>query len=111
MIQESFNMKENGCIVHDVEIYNVYSELQTSDEIRRSHFLEGLDITLKELADGKKVKDAEESPSAALKRHLPVILRLSYDVPFPDVREHCAKIIQELEVRSNEKRGFWIAKC
>lgn len=91
-------MKENGCILHDIEIYNEYSELQTSDETRRSQFLEGLIHTLQDLADGEKVKDAVESPSATLKRHLPVILRLSYDVPFPDVREHCAKIIQELEV-------------
>ena len=94
-------MKENGCIVQDIEIYNVYSELQTSDEARRSQFLESLDSTLKELADGKKIKEFEESSSTTLKRHLPIILRLSYDVPFPDVREHCAKIIQELEVTSN----------
>lgn len=105
MVEKNVNMTENGCTVDDVEIYHVYAELQTSDEKRRSRFLQGLDHSLKELADGKKVKDAEESPSASLKRHLPIILRLSYDVPFPDVREQCTKIIQELEVSWYWKRG------
>jgi len=90
-------MREIGRLVQDVEIFNVYSELQTSDEIRRSQFLENLAYFLKDLADGKNIKEHEESSSTTLRRHLPVILRLSYDVPFPDVREHCAKIIQELE--------------
>lgn len=98
MIQESINMKENGYRANDVEIYYSYSELQTRDDTRRSQFLEGLDTTLKDLADGKKIKDLEETPTVALRRHLPVVLRLSYDVPFPDVRENCARIIQELEV-------------
>ena len=98
MIQESINMKENGYRANDVEIYYSYSELQTRDDTRRSQFLEGLDTTLKDLADGKRVKDLEETPTVALRKHLPVVLRLSYDVPFPDVREHCARIIQELEV-------------
>eukprot|EP00795_Rhopilema_esculentum_P017557 gene17557-9187_t len=90
-------MIENGCSFRDVEIYNVYSELQTRDDIQRSQFLEQLDQTLKDLADGKKAKDFEENPATTLRKHLPVILRLSYDVPFPDVRETCARIIQELE--------------
>ena len=91
-------MIENGCSFRDVEIYYIYSELQTRDDIQRSQFLEQLDKTLKELADGKKAKDFEENPATTLRKHLPVILRLSYDVPFPDVRETCARIIQELEV-------------
>ncbi len=91
-------MKENGYKDHDVELYNYYSPLQTRDDTSRTSFLESLDKTLKSLADASKATDNEENGLYTLRKHLPVILRLSYDIPFPDVREYCARILQELEV-------------
>ncbi len=95
-------MKENGYKDHDVEVYNFYSPLQTRDDTSRARFLDNLDKTLKELADVNKPKlnDNEENGRYTLRKHLPVVLRLSYDIPFPDVREYCARILQELEVRA-----------
>eukprot|EP00794_Sanderia_malayensis_P000421 gene421-1057_t len=90
-------MKENGHKLHDVEVYNYYSPLQTRDDTSRANFLDSLDKTLKDLADASKTTDNEENGLYTLKKHLPVILRLSYDIPFPDVREYCTRILQELE--------------
>ena len=97
-MKASINMKENGHRSYDVEVYNFYSPLQTRDDTNRTQFLDTLDKTLKDLVDVNEARDNEENGRYTLKNHLPVVLRLSYDIPFPDVREQCARILQELEV-------------
>lgn len=98
-MKASINMKENGHRSYDVEVYNFYSPLQTRDDTNRTQFLDTLDKTLKDLVDVNEARDNEENGRYTLKNHLPVVLRLSYDIPFPDVREQCARILQELEDR------------
>ena len=87
-------MKEDDGRSYGVELYNFYSPLQTRDPSGRRHFLDELDKTLKELLDEQESIKA----NICFRKHLPVVLRLSYECPFPDVREYCAKILQELEV-------------
>ena len=99
----------------DLPLQIFYSALQTKDLTSRQNFLEELSRVLEDsltfcnghhsVINGSSNAHHDtngnnnvQSDISSPHRHLPVLLRLSLECPFEDVRDACTNILAKLEV-------------